>query len=141
MDTTIVTKTFVLLRMDFAPRPDVTQALVPHMVPDTGKINVMPGVVISVFESLSSIEQIRKSLNQCNGILYVCFEATKENIITQLPGKLGNAIVDQINPVEEKLIDAKLIKQLQQQLDAAVQEQDFEEAAKLRDQINNLKKS
>lgn len=129
-------RNLLLIRFDLAPRRDVSQVLSNHM---KGKGNMigMPGVVMTTFTTESDIEDIHKELSQLEDCFYVLTNPTKDTVKVSLPEPINRVINKEIDnkPVSKEERIATLTRRMNQ----AVQEQRFEDAADLRDLINDIK--
>jgi len=148
-------KTYFLAR--FSPLPDLEMAGELAGFIHDSRIIGSPGVTMTVFTSEVSIEKLTDIIAMSETYFFL-FEITESDVSINVPNEAMQPMVEFVKPIVKKMITIKdridektaeiskeipveqQIKELENQLQAAVDDEDYIRAAQIKKQIDELKK-
>ena len=119
-------KKYILCRFTLIPIPDPEVTAILREVTEQGVLVIMPGCIVTHFESEKSFEEINEKISQIEDVVYILSE---DAICSFLPGTRSTQS------------GRRSAEDLEQALENAIKNQNFEAACHLRDVINSRKKS
>jgi hypothetical protein len=146
-------KKLILIRFGMGPMPEVSQTLAPHFA-KKGELLIVPGSVISIFETNSDRRLIAQQLRAIPGCVFFLLEASEENLSIHLPEPLDTDILKSLNitaqPQQSGRRSASMqIEEPQEKglvyyrakLESALKADRFEQAAIYRDKIKEIEEN
>lgn len=87
-------RTLVLVRLGMTPNPAVTMALAPHFAGKKPVAFPIPGSIISVFQTESSIEEVSESIKETGALFFLMN-------LSQAQVNLPDEVMDIVNPFND----------------------------------------
>lgn len=135
--------TLFLCRFDRAPRQEVNNTIM-KFATDKPEFMSAPGCLITIFHTNSELQEVDQHLKAVNPpVAYFLMDISEKNIELNFPEEFAIPLANYMGLYKYKNKDKlhKLnIEDLEKLLQECLELEDYEKAAKIRNQINELQK-